>query len=247
MEPAPDGLLALAGRLRGSRWVDLSHTLEEGIPAWPTHARFGKTLYEDYAAGDVARHYGLTMDEHTGTHVDAPLHFIPEGPAHYGVDEVPLERLAVRAATIDATGLGPDGLLNAEPIRVWEEEHGPIESGDGVLIHYGWEDRWATGPGGRRFLEDWPGLGGEAAEYLAQKGVSLVGCDTVSVDARASAENNPAHHALLGNEVYVVENLKNLGGLPSFCLFVAFPLKIAGGSGSPVRAVAIVPRPSDAS
>ena len=241
MEPAPDEMLALAERLRGLRWVDLSHTLEEGIPAWPTHARFGKTLYEDYAAGDVARHYGLTMDEHTGTHVDAPLHFIPDGPAHYGVDEVPLERLVVRAATIDAKDLGPDGLLGADPIRAWEGQHGPIRSGDGVLIHYGWEDRWVTGPEGRRFLEDWPGLGGEAAEYLVERGVSLVGCDTVSVDAKASAET-PAHLALLGSEVYVAENLKNLGGLPPFCLFIALPLKIRGGSGSPVRAVALVPR-----
>ena len=221
--------------------MDLSHTLEEGIPAWPTHARFGKILYESYEYGDVAHHYGLTMDEHTGTHVDAPLHFIESGPAHYGIDEVPLDRLAARAATIDATDLGPSGLLGVGPFRSWESEHGPIESGDGVLIHYGWEDRWAIGPEGRRFLEDWPGLGGEAAEYLVGKGVSLVGCDTVSVDAAASAEN-PAHHALLGNEVYIAENLKNLGRLPPFCLFMAFPLKIGSGSGSPVRAVALVER-----
>jgi kynurenine formamidase len=166
-----DGLLVLAERLRGLRWVDLSHALEEGIPAWPTHARFGRTLYESYEYGDVARHYGLTLSEHTGTHVDAPLHFIQDGPAHYGVDTVPRE----------------------------------------------------------------------AAEYLVGRGVALVGCDTVSVDAAASVES-PAHYALLGSEVYVVENLKNLGTLPPFCLFVAFPLKIRGGSGSPVRAVALVPR-----
>jgi kynurenine formamidase len=80
--------------------VDLSHTLQEGIPAWPTHARFGQTLYESYELGDVARHYGLSMSEHTGTHIDAPLHFIAEGSAHYGVDGISLDRLVGRAATI---------------------------------------------------------------------------------------------------------------------------------------------------
>ena len=223
-------------------WVDLSHTLEEGIPAWPTHARFSSTLYESQTLGDVATHNGLTISEHSGTHMDAPLHFVPEGPAHYGADGIPLERLAGRAATIDATALGPDEpLLGPERIRAWEEEHGPLEPGDRVLVRYGWAERWATGREGRRFLEDWPGLSGEAAEYLVEKGVALVGCDTLAVDA-AGSEENPAHQVLLGNEVYVVENLKNLEVLPPFCLFLALPLKIKDGSGSPVRAVALVPR-----
>jgi kynurenine formamidase len=223
-------------------WVDLSHTLEEGIPAWPTHARFSSTPYESKALGDVATHNGLTISEHSGTHMDAPLHFVLNGPAHYGTDGIPLERLAGRAATIDATALEPDEpLLCPDRIRAWEGEHGPLEPGDRVLVRYGWAERWATGGEGRRFLEDWPGLSGEAAEYLVEKGVALVGCDTLAVDA-AGSEENPAHHALLGNEVYVVENLKNLKLLPPFCLFLALPLKIKGGSGSPVRAVALVPR-----
>jgi kynurenine formamidase len=227
--------------LESFKLVDLSHTLEEGIPAWPTHARFGHTLYESYELGDVARHYGLSMSEHTGTHIDAPLHFIAEGPAHYGVDEISLDRLVGRAATIEATGLEPGGLLDADHIRSWEQEHGSIKTGDKVLFRYGWDERWGTGPEGRSFLEDWPGLGGDAAEYLVEKGISLVGCDTLAVDAAGSMEN-PAHYALLGNEVYIAENLKNLDRLASFCLFAAFPLRISGGSGSPVRAVALVPR-----
>ena len=226
---------------RGHDWIDLSHTLEEGIPAWPTHARFGRTIHESQALGDVATHYGLTISEHTGTHMDAPLHFVPEGPAHYGTDGIPLERLAGRAATIDATDLGVGDLLGVEHVKSWEREHGPIEQEDRVLVRYGWDERWTTGREGRRFLDDWPGLSGDAAEYLVEKGAALVGCDTLAVDAAGSAEN-PAHHALLGNEVYVVENLKNLDRLPPFAFFMAFPLKIKGGSGSPVRAVALVPR-----
>ncbi|MGH3147238.1 MAG: cyclase family protein [Rubrobacter sp.] len=240
-ERAMEDSAALSAFLGGCRWVDLSHTLEEDIPAWPTHARFGRALYEDYAAGDVARHYGLTISEHTGTHLDAPLHFIPEGPAHYGTDRIPLDRLAGRAATVDATGLGAGELLAQEHLERWEAEHGTIEADDRVLIRYGWDERWAVGPEGRRFLDDWPGLSGEAAEYLVEKGVSIVGCDTMAVEA-SGTEENPAHHALLGNEVFVVENLNNLDQLPPFCLFLALPLKIKDGSGSPVRAVALVPR-----
>jgi kynurenine formamidase len=233
--------LVLVEQLRNSRWVDLSHTLEEGIPSWPTHARFGHVLYESYELGDVARHYGLTISEHTGTHMDAPLHFIAEGPAHYGIDEVPLDRLAGRAATIIAPELPPGGLLTAGQIKEWEERHGPIEERDMVLIQYGWDRMWGIGPEGTGFLKDWPGLEGEAAEYLVEKGISLVGCDTLAVDAFGSQEN-PAHYALLGNEVYIVENLKNLDKLPPWSFFVAFPLKVKGGSGSPVRAVALVPK-----
>ncbi len=232
---------ALAALLQGFEIIDLSHTLEEGIPSWPTHARFGQVLYESYELGDVARHYGLTLSEHTGTHMDAPLHFIAEGPAHYGIDEVPLDRLAGRAATIEAPELPRGGLLTAAHVREWEEEYGSIEELDVVLVRYGWDRRWGTGPEGTSFLEGWPGLGGGAAEYLVGKGVSLVGCDTLAVDAFGS-EENLAHYALLGKEVYIVENLKNLDRLPPWSFFVAFPLKVRGGSGSPVRAVALVHR-----
>jgi kynurenine formamidase len=229
----------LAAHLLRCKVVDLSHTLEEGIPAWPTHARFGRTIYEDYALGNVARHYGTTMSEHTGTHMDAPLHFIQSGPAHYGSDQIPLDRLVGRAVTIETTSLEAGGFLEVETLRAWEE-NGPIEAGDRVLFRYGSDTRWATGPEGRSFLEDWPVLSREVAGYLVEKGISLVGCDTIAVDAAGSREN-PAHHILLGNEVYIVENLKNLDRLPPFSLFVALTLKIRDGSGSPVRAVALLP------
>lgn len=236
-----EDLLALGKQLQNFRLVDLSHTLQEGIPAWPTHARFGHILYESYELGDVARQYALSMGEHTGTHIDAPLHFIPGGPAHYGTDEIPLDRLVGRAVVIPAAELEPRGCLSADQIRSWEEKHGSIRSQDKVLIRYGWDYKWARGPRGQAFLKDWPGLGRSAAEYLVEKGASLVGCDTLAVDVFGS-EENPAHHVLLGSEIYVVENLKNLDRLPAFCLFMAFPLKIKGGSGSPVRAIALVPR-----
>lgn len=222
-----------------AEWVDLTHSLREGIPAVPTHARFGHTLYESYDHGDAARHYRVTMGEHTGTHMDAPLHFVAEGEAHYDIASVPVGRLVGRAATIEATDLGPDERLTEEDVRGWEERHGDIEAGDRVLVRFGWDRRWDTGASGREFLDDWPGLSADAAEYLTDKGVALVGCDTLSIDA-ARTEEYPAHHELLGSETYIVENLANLASLPPFSVLFTFPLKIADGSGSPIRAVALV-------
>lgn len=231
--------LEIAQWLQQKRWVDLSHTLEAGIPAVQRHARFGHVLYGSHELGHAACHYQLVMSEHTGTHIDAPLHFIPEGPAHYGIDQVPLDRVIGRAATIQATDLSPAESLTAARVRAWEDKFGPLKQRDIVLIRYGWDRFWATGVAGREFLEAWPGLSVDAANYMVEKGVSLVGCDAISIDA-SSAEKQPAHYALLGNEVYIMENLNNLDQLPSFSVFMAFPLKVREGSGSPVRAVAMI-------
>lgn len=232
-------VLEAMSTLADAEWVDLTHTLEEGIPAYPTHARYGHTLYESYELGDVACHYRLGLGEHTGTHIDAPLHFIPEGDAHYDIASVPLDRLAGRAATIDVTDTRPRETVSVEQIEAWEEEHGRIEAGDRVLFRFGWERYWDTGEAGRRFLDDWPGLSGEAAAYLTDRGVDLVGCDTLAIDA-TGADEFPAHYELLGEETYIVENLANLAELPPFSVLFTFPLKIEDGSGSPIRAVAVV-------
>jgi len=221
--------------------IDLSHTLEENIPAWPTHARYFHNLVESYKFGNVACHYQLIMSEHTGTHVDAPLHFIAEGEAHYGIEQVPLTTFYGRAATIQATGLGENGILTRKHIEDWEQENGNLESGDIVLIRFGWDQLWKKRPDDKEFMSNWPGVGKEAAEYLVEKKVKVVGSDTLAIDAFNAAEN-PAHYALLGNEILIMENLKNLDQLPPFSFFFGFPLKIKDGSGSPIRAVAYVSR-----
>ena len=236
---ADDRIAAALAALADAEWVDLTHTLEEDIPAVPTHARYGHTLYQSYEYGDPACHYRITMGEHTGTHIDAPLHFVPEGEAHYDIASVPLDRLVGRAVTVEATDLGPDERLTVDHVTDWEDEHGAIEAGDRVLVRFGWDERWGTGADGRAFSEDWPGLSGEAAAYLTDCGVTMVGTDAFAIDA-ARAERFPAHHELLGNETYILENLANLSALPPVSVLFTFPLKIDGGSGSPIRAVALV-------
>ncbi|WP_248923857.1 cyclase family protein [Paenibacillus hamazuiensis] len=225
----------LVGSLSGFTVVDLSHTLEEHIPCWPTHARFSHTVYESYHFGDVSCHHGVTMSEHTGTHMDAPLHFVAGGD---GIDQVPLAHVMGRAAVIDATEIGPCGTVGSEFVQEWENKHGVLKTGDIVLLQFGWDRYWGVKPGDAMFLKDWPGIGEEAARYLAGKGVRAVGTDAMSIDAFGS--DNPAHRIFLPNGIPIIENLTNLGKLPHFVFFIALPLKIKNGSGSPVRAVALL-------
>lgn len=234
-----DEARSVMATVESGEWIDLTHRLEEGIPAVPTHARYSHTLYESYEHGDPACHYRVTMGEHSGTHLDAPLHFIAEGEAHYDIASVPLERLAGRAATIDATDYECGETVERAHIEEWERDNEELREGDRVLFRFGWDRHWDTGAAGRRFLESWPGLSAEAATYLADVGVALVGCDTAAIDA-SGGDEFPAHRELLGSEIYIAENLTNLGELPPFSVLFTFPLKIEGGSGSPIRAVALV-------
>ena len=221
--------------------VDLSHTLEENMPVWPTHPRFFHNLMESQDFGDVSCHYQLIMGEHAGTHIDAPLHFVREGPKRYGIDQVSLDAMRGRAATIQAADPLPDGLLTRHHLEAWEAANGPIQAGDVVLIRFGWDKYWATRPEEASFLADWPGIARDAAEYLLEKGVKLVGTDALALDVFGTTEHI-AHQVLLNNEVLIVENLKNLDRLPPFSYFMGFPLKIRDGSGSPMRAIAVIPR-----
>lgn len=221
--------------------IDLSHTLDEDMPVWPTHPHYHHNLVESYVFGDVSCHYQLTLGEHTGTHIDAPLHFVREGPLHYGVDQIPLGAMCGRAATISATKLGEKGLLTRDHVVSWERENGDLEPGDIVLLRFGWDKFWAKRPNERKFLANWPGVAKDAAEYFVEKMVKLVGSDTLALDV-FNTTDHPTHNVLLGHEVLIVENLNNLDRLPPFSFFIGFPLKISNGSGSPIRAVAFVPK-----
>lgn len=236
-EPGTGGALSRLGSLLGEvEIIDLSHRLEPLMPSWPTHAKFCQDLLESYAMGDSSAHHQLTMSEHSGTHLDAPVHFVA-GAA--GIDGTPLEHVLGRAATIEAP-VGPNGVVARSTIEAWEEEHGDIQRGDAVLFHFGWDRLWATRPQGNRFLKDWPGLGADAVQYLIDKEVRLAATDALSLDVFTSTEF-PAHNMLLGRGILIGENFANLGRLPAFSFFIGAPLKIKGGTGSPIRAMGLVP------
>ena len=222
--------------------VDLSHALEEGIPHYPTHSRYFRQLYQSYWHGDRALCYQLMLNEHSGTHVDAPAHFIREGhPAHIWMDEVPLEALMGRAATVNVEGTPHRSHYGLDALVNFERENGAIEEDDIVLFYTGWERKWGVKPGGEGYLKGWPGPNRKLVEALRDRKIRAVGCDTISID-KFDSEDTPAHYILLGEKILIMENLTNLKLLPPFCLFIAIPLNIKSGSGSPVRPVAFVPK-----
>ncbi len=125
--------------------------------------------------------------------------------------------------------------------EAWEATNGPIQEGDVVLIRFGWDKHWAPRPREAQFLADWPGLARDAAEVLVEKRIKLVGTDAIALDV-FDTPDHITHRVLLNHEVLIVENLKNLDRLPPFSYFMGFPLKIRDGSGSPMRAIAVIPK-----
>ena len=235
-------LATLTGALGSARLIDLSQTLEEHTPHFPTHSKFFHNLWGSYWHGNRALTYQITMNEHNGTHVDAPAHFISDAKphAHVTIENVPLSRLIGRGARLDCRGMKEGDYVSKSFIADWEAKHGALAAGDIVTFNFGWAAHWALRPHEQRYLNDWPGVSMEAAEYLIEKSVAAIGVDTLSPDPPAALAAKPIHPVVLEKQVLIIENLTNLEQLPDFFLFLALPLKIRGGSGSPIRAVAVV-------
>lgn len=215
--------------------VDLSYTLEPGMPVWPTHARFGAIVYETYEEGAVSMHRQVTFGEHSGTHIDAPKHFIRGG---IGIDEVDVASVIGRGVKIEADFLEPCQAYTLEHLKKFEEENGPVKEGDIILLHFGWEEKYALGKEAEDFLKDWPGLSGEAAQYLMEKKVKAVGSDALALDPFGS-EDYPCHTILLGHGIPILENVTNLRKLPVYSYVIGLANKIKDGSGSPIRMIAL--------
>ena len=195
--------------------VDLSYTLEPGMPVWASHARFGAIVYETYDEGDVSYH------------IDAPRHFFREGAA---IDHVKVKAVMGRGVCIDASFLKPCEEYTLDMLKAFEAEYGEIQEGDVILFSFGWEQKYAIGKKGEEFLKDWPGLSEQAAKYLADK--------KVASDPFGS-EKYPSHQVLLGNGIPILENLTNLKKIPVFSYVIGLANKIKDGSGSPIRIIAL--------
>jgi len=242
MEDGMSNSLALLPALRDARVIDLSQTLEEHMPHFPTHSRFFHNLWGSYWHGGRSLSYQLVMHEHNGTHVDAPAHFVSDAKpqAHVTIERVPVARLLGRGVRVNCQGMKAGEYVSRDRIARWESEHGAPERGDIVLFDFGWSMKWELRPNDQRYVEDWPGVGMNAAEYLLSKQVAAIGVDTLSPDPPEALRTQPIHPVVLEKQVLIIENLCNLDQLPDFFLFLALPLKIRAGSGSPIRAVALV-------
>jgi len=242
MENLVSDVSALLAKLRGLRVVDLSQTLEEHMPCFPTHAMFFHNLWHSYEHGGRSLSYQVVMHEHNGTHVDAPAHFLSNAApeAYVTIDRVPLTQLLGRGVRVDCHGTKAGECVSKSHLEEWERSHGPLQARDIVLFDFGWAANWKLRPDNQPYLENWPGVSRAAAEYLLSKSVAALGVDTLSPDPPEALRTQPIHPVVLERQVLIIENLCNLDQLPDFFVFLALPLKIRDGSGSPLRAVALL-------
>ncbi len=233
-------------------WVDLSHDFSAETVYWPTAKPFALEVVsaQRTPAGFYYAANNFAAAEHGGTHLDAPVHFA-EGK--HTADQIPLNRLVGPAVVVDVVAQAEanrDYLVDVAALEGWEGAHGRIPSGVIVLLRTGWDSRWPdrerylgtakTGPEAVPALH-FPGIDSAAAAWLAGRGVRAVGIDTPSIDFGQST-SYPTHRTLFEQNIPAFENVAHLDALPATGGFViALPMKIRGGSGGPLRIVALVP------
>lgn len=257
---AGQDLAEAAGALftgEGGRWVDLTHAFDEETIYWPTAESFRLEVVAE-GTTDAGYYYAanrFSAAEHGGTHLDAPIHFHEGGAT---ADEIALERFVGPAAVVDvsdATGQNADYQVTIEDFRAWEETHGRLPDGAIVLLRTGWDRFWpdaqrylGTAERGPEAVPDlhFPGLHPDAASWLVEeRSIDAVGLDTPSLDYGQSSDFM-AHRILFDAGVPGFENVARLGELPPTGAWViALPMKIAGGTGAPLRIAGVVPGGAD--
>ena len=241
--------------MAGYRLVDLTHAFDQDTVFWPTGQPFrhSQTAGGQRPAGYFYSAYDIAMSEHCGTHLDAPIHFAEGGKpvGDISLDDISLDDLAGPGAVVDIEEqclAGRGHAASAADLAAFEAEHGSVEEGSIMLFRTGWSKRW---PDTLSYLGDdtpgkadalrFPGITADAAQWLADRGVSAVGIDTASIDP-GSSKTFPAHQVLAAHSVSILENVARLEELPETGAFLlAFSMKIGRGSGAPCRIAALVP------
>jgi arylformamidase len=205
-----------------SDWIDVSVPLHTDMVHWPDNppVRIERALSID--RGDAANVSSISMGAHTGTHMDAPIHFLPNGA---GIDQMPLDATLGTARVIE--------IHDPEAVRVEELRPHAIQAGERVLFKTRNSTRaWQSDA----FVEDFVYISAEAARYLAQQRVRTVGVDYLSVGGYKK-DGAATHQALLEAGIWIVEGL-NLGSVAAGTYeMVCLPLKIVGSDGAPARAI----------
>lgn len=252
--PSSPAAATPAAPFPGGQLVDLSHAYEAQAIFWPTAEPFRLEKVADgmTPAGFYYASNNFFTSEHGGTHLDAPVHFAQGSQA---ADEVPLDRLVGPALVIDVTEASSgnaDYQVTVADLESWEQKHGRIEPDAIVLIRTGFSRHW---PDAGRYLGTtergagavpklhFPGLHPDAAAwFVANRPIKAIGIDTASIDYGQSTLFE-SHRALYAKNIPAFENLTTLEQLPARGAFiVALPMKIKGGSGAPLRAMAILPQ-----
>lgn len=249
-------MVVLAGAARaeldGRTLLDLTYPFDEHTIYWPHNTPFA---WEQTSWGPSPEGYWYASGqfctaEHGGTHLDAPIHFAKEGMA---LDAIPLQKLIGPAIVIDvseAARQDRDYRMTVADIQAWEEAHGKIPDGAIVLMRTGWGRFWPDRAAylGSKTPDDaatlhFPGFSKEAAAYLTgEHRIDGIGIDTASMD-HGPSRDFIVHQIVNGANVYGLENLANLELLPpKGATLILLPMKIKGGSGGPVRVIALLPQ-----
>ena len=266
--------MAIWDILSNSRIIDLSVIVSPDLPSsWPTHMAFTSKVWNYYtelserqgsvaSAGPYQTRFWL-IDEHCGTHFDAPTHFIP--PPASGLpwanelglqtgERVPVKDLMGPAVVVDISHLSGQGTagespwITADHLRDWETRHGQIQSGEVVLLYTKWDEHYVVGEKGDAYCRSplvhkhgpgWPAPGVDAVLYLHERGVRCLGIDAPSIGA--THDGVPAHQEGLSRGMRYVELLTGLNALPARgAYFIFLPVKVAGSTGGPGRAIALL-------
>jgi arylformamidase len=202
-----------------STFYDITIPVREGLAVWPGDTPYSFALGWDMAAGASVNVGAVTMSAHTGTHADAPFHFLPAGAAIDAIDPAVYVGPCVVA---DVRGLDP---IPADALAALDLSGAPRL----LLKTGGWPDH-------TRFPDEVPVIAPDVPDLLTAHGVVLLGVDVPSVD-RVESKDLPNHHALAARGVHIVESLDLSAVPPGRYHLTALPLRLAGADASPVRAV----------
>jgi kynurenine formamidase len=243
--------VAAAASIDENKVIDLTYPFDEHTIYWPTAKPFQLEVVsaQKTDAGYWYAANNICLAEHGGTHLDAPIHFA-EGK--HAADEVPVQQLIGPAVVIDVrtqSSKDADYQVTVADLEAWEKQHGRIPKGAIVLMLSGWGARW---PDKKKYLgTDQPGdvanlhfpaFSQEVAEFLvSQRDIDAIGVDTPSMDYGQS-KDFIVHQIINGANKPGLENVANLEKLPAKgATLIALPMKIAKGSGGPVRIIAVLP------
>jgi kynurenine formamidase len=205
--------------------IDLTRRIASSMQVFPGSPRPSFISWSKFDIHGYASEV-MFMSTHTGTHIDAPCHFVPKMPS---IDKIPADRFVSNAVLVKALKQA-NHLIEPEDIKGTQ-----VNRGDAVVLKTGWEKCF----GNKIYMTENPGLSADAAMYLVRKKINIVAIDGPSIDAGFDIKFT-AHHILLAAGILAVENLCNVGRIAKErFMLVTTPLKLAGATGSPVRALAI--------
>jgi len=210
--------------------IDLTFSISSNLPSFPGSPQPQSIPWSNLKTDGYNLEL-LLLSSHSGTHMDAPYHFIETGSK---INQIPVNRFVCNAILIKIKK-SSNQLITFKDIRLFEKKHGMIPKSSTVIFHTGWQKNMKKDS----FFKKNPGLSASAANYLVSKKINLVGIDSPSIDIGKDSKFL-IHRLLLKNNILIVENLCNLDKIKKiYFKLLVLPLKLKDATGSPVRAIAI--------